>query len=57
MSTGQGQQSPDLAVDLVVHAPARLAILSVLEGQKEADFQFLHSVGRNQQKLPKFPCF
>ena len=44
MSTGQGQQSPDLAVDLVVHAPARLAILSVLEGQKEADFQFLHTV-------------
>lgn len=36
--------TPDLAVDKLVHEPARLGILSVLEGQKEADFQFLQSV-------------
>lgn len=35
---------PDLAVDRLVHEPARLGILSVLEGQKEADFQFLQAV-------------
>ncbi|MFZ2259815.1 ArsR family transcriptional regulator [Luteococcus japonicus] len=36
--------TPDFAVDRLVHEPARLGILSVLEGQKEADFQFLQTV-------------
>lgn len=37
-------EQPDLAVDKLVHEPARLGILSVLDGQKEADFQFLLTV-------------
>ncbi|MEL4358101.1 MULTISPECIES: winged helix-turn-helix domain-containing protein [unclassified Luteococcus] len=43
MSSGEAT-TPDLAVDKLVHEPARLGILSVLEGQKEADFQFLQTV-------------
>lgn len=35
---------PDLDVDKLVHEPARLGILSVLDGQKDADFQFLQTV-------------
>lgn len=35
---------PDLEVDKLVHEPARLGILSVLDGQKDADFQFLQTV-------------
>lgn len=28
-------------IDMVVHIPVRLAILSILDGQNKADFQFL----------------
>lgn len=34
----------DLDVDRLVHEPARLGILSVLDGCEEADFQFLQTV-------------
>lgn len=34
----------DLEVDKLVHEPARLGILSVLEGSKDVDFQFLQTV-------------
>lgn len=31
-------------IDLLVHVPVRLAILSILDGQNKADFQFLQRV-------------
>lgn len=35
---------PGLDVDKLVHEPARLGILSVLDGCAEADFQFLQTI-------------
>lgn len=42
--TARSEASADLDVNRLVHEPARLGILSVLEVHKEADFQFLQSV-------------
>lgn len=44
MNSGEDHTTPDLAIDTIVHAPVRLAILRVLDGVEAADFKFLQTM-------------